>query len=264
MSLWGTMMNTSIRSKARLRTALLVAALAVPGTALVVWAAVQSGAPRISESAPSAVSVSGNTAPDGGGTPTPDGPPPASTPPSGTATASPPPGVPKARPSAPATAPATAPAKEPVPVDPRNKSEQQLATIAQPVAPAVPLTEKKTVRNGITATITGLQAVDGEARGVGEIAGPALRFTVTVSNGTASALKLGTALVNVSYGTDDSPASPLSGPGATEFPLTVAAGASASSTLVFVVPLDQRGKVRISFSLDALTPIAVFEGQAPR
>ncbi|OFI38960.1 hypothetical protein BIU82_16790 [Arthrobacter sp. SW1] len=149
-------------------------------------------------------------------------------------------------------------------MDPRNKSEKELATIAQPVAPAVPLTEKKTVRNGVTATITGLQAVDGEARGVGEIAGPALRFTVTVSNGTASALKLGTALVNVSYGADDSPASPLSGPGATEFPLSVAAGASASSTLVFAVPLDQRGKVRISFSLDALTPIAVFEGQAPR
>lgn len=148
-------------------------------------------------------------------------------------------------------------------MDPRNKSEKELATIAQPVAPAVPLTEKKTVKGGITATITELEAVDGEATGIGEIAGPALRFKVTVSNGTTAALKLGTALVNVSYGKDDSPASPLSGPGATEFPLTVAAGASASSTLVFGVPKDQRSEVRIHFSLDALTPIAVFEGQAP-
>ncbi len=149
-------------------------------------------------------------------------------------------------------------------MDRKNRTEQELATIAQPVAPAVPFTQKKTVKSGITATITELQAVDGEARGIGEIAGPALRFKVTVTNGTAAALKLGTALVTLTYGKDNAPASPLSGPGATEFPLTVAARASASSTVVFGVPKDQRADVRISFSLDALTPIAVFEGQAPQ
>ncbi|WP_426302600.1 hypothetical protein [Arthrobacter sp. R-11] len=236
----------------RLRAALLVAALALPGAVVVVWAANQpgmpGGTPQSGQVAPSAATV-----PDGTGSPTPGGSATAAAPPSGTA-----PGA-TGTPTPKSTTPAN-----PAPVDRKGKTEQELATIAQPVAPAVPLTAKKTVKSGITATITELQAVDGEARGIGEIAGPALRFKVTVSNGTTAAVKLGTALVTVTYGKDETPASPLSGPGATEFPLTVAAGASASSTLVFGVPKDQRGDVRIYFSLDALTPIAAFEGQAPQ
>jgi hypothetical protein len=242
------------RAGPRLRAALLVAALALPGAGVVVWAASQSnqGTPQGSQGAPSAATVPGGT-----GTTTPGGSATPAAPPSGTATAGPvTPATPTAQP--------TTPAKDPAPVDRKGKTEQELATISQPVAPPVPLTAKKTVKAGITATITELQAVDGEARGIGEIAGPAIRFKVTVSNGTAAAVKLGTALVTVSYGKDETPASPLSGPGTSEFPLTVAAGASASSTLVFGVPLDQRADVRIQFSIDALTPIAAFEGQAPQ
>ncbi|WP_162943786.1 hypothetical protein [Arthrobacter celericrescens] len=239
------------RAGPRLRAALLVAALALPGAVVVVWAANQPGP---TGGAPSAATVpDGTGSPTLGGTPTPDGTATAAAPPSGTPS-----------PSAAPTAQSTAPGKDPAPVDRKNKTEQELATIAQPVAPAVPLTEKKTVKSGITAAITELQAVDGEATGIGEIAGPALRFKVTVTNGTAAALKLGTSLVTVTYGKDNAPASSLSGPGATEFPLTVAARASASSTVVFGVPKDQRADVRIYFSLDALTPIAVFEGQAPQ
>ncbi|NYD79160.1 hypothetical protein [Arthrobacter cupressi] len=240
------------RAGPRLRAALLVAALALPGAGLVVWAATQSGmpggTPQGSQGAPSAATVPGGT-----GSTTPGGTATTAAPPSGTESPAPAP-----------TAKATTPEKDPAPVDRKGKTEQELATIAQPVAPAVPLTAKKTVKSGITATITELQAVDGEARGIGEIAGPAIRFKVTVVNGTTAAVKLGTALVTVTYGNDETPASSLSGPGATEFPLTVAAGASASSTLVFGVPKDQRADVRIYFSLDALTPIAAFEGQAPQ
>jgi|GEM_PF-1838513 len=236
------------RAGPRLRAALLVAALALPGAVVVVWAANQPG---LTGGTPSAATVPDGTGSPTLGTPAPGGTATAAAPPSGTAT-------PSAAPKS------TEPAKNPAPVDRKNKTEQELATIAQPVAPAVPLTEKKTVKSGITATITELQAVDGVATGIGEISGPALRFKVTVTNGTAAALKLGTALVTLTYGKDNTPASTLSGPGATEFPLTVAARGSASSTLVFGVPTDQRSDVRISFSLDALTPIAVFEGQAPQ
>ena len=237
------------RAGPRLRAALLIAALALPGAGLVVWAATQSGTPGGTPQG-SQVATSAATAPGATG----------STTPGGTETAAPPSGTVSPAP----TAKATTPAKDPAPVDRKGKTEQELATIAQPVAPAVPLTAKKTVKSGITATITELQALDGEARGIGEIAGPAIRFKVTVTNGTTAAVKLGTALVTVTYGTEETPASSLSGPGATEFPLTVAAGASASSTLVFGVPRDQRADVRIYFSLDALTPIAAFEGQAPQ
>ncbi len=236
------------RAGPRLRAALLVAALALPGTVVVVWAANQPG--------PTGGTPSAATVPDGTGSPT-SGPTSAVVPPSGTATAS-------AGPSKAPSPKSSAPAKDPAPVRPGNKTEKELAAIPQPVAAPVPLSEKKAVKSGITATITDLEAVAGEAKGIGEIAGPAVRFKVTVSNGTKAAVPLDTAVVNVSYGSSDIPSGKLSGPGATEFPLSVAPGGSASSVLVFAIPLDQRNDVRIYLNLDALTPIAVFEGQAPR
>lgn len=168
-----------------------------------------------------------------------------------------------AAPAVPAPAAANPAAADPAPVDRKGKSEEELATIAQPVAPAVDLKSKKTVKGGVSATITEMAAVQGIAEGIGEVAGPALRFKVTVLNDTAEALALDGAVVDVSYGDDEQPASQLSGPDPAAFPASVAPGESGVGVFIFAVPLEARDKVRIHFNLEAETPIATFAGTAP-
>lgn len=171
----------------------------------------------------------------------------------------------RAAPQAPAAPPAPpAPAAaDPAPVDRKGKSEEELATIPQPVAAPVDLKSKKTVKGGVSATITEMEAVQGEAKGIGEVAGPAVRFKITVLNDTAGALALEGAVVDVSYGDDEQPASQLSGPAPAAFPASVAPGESGVGVFIFAVPLDARDKVKIHFNLEAETPIATFAGPAP-
>jgi hypothetical protein len=174
------------------------------------------------------------------------------------------PGAPAA--AAPVTAPANTPSTgevDPAPVDRKGKSEQELAAIPQPTAVPVDLHAKKALKGGVSATVTEMTAVQGMATGIGEVAGPAVRFKVTVVNDTAAALPLDGAVVDVSYGKDEVPAGQLSGPDPVAFPSAVAPGASGVGVFVFAVPLDGRDKVKIHFNLEAETPIATFAGQAP-
>lgn len=234
-------------------TAVVLALLLLAGT---VWATTRPGV------SPTAAPATG-TATSAPGTPGPD---PSAAGPSG-ATADP-------GPSAPASAdPSAAPATDPAAGVPQGtpaaeaappaRTDEELAAVDQPVAPAVPLVGTAVVKTGVTAAITDLEAVNGEATGIGEIAGPALRFKITVKNDTAAAISLDPAVINVSYGDDNSPASSLSGPAPEPFPATVAPGASATGIFIFGVPQDSRGTVKIYLNLDAGTPIAAFEGQAP-
>lgn len=174
-------------------------------------------------------------------------------------------GTPAPAAAGPATAvkPSGPPEVDPAPVDRKGKSDQELAAIAQPTAAPVELTAKKAVKGGVTATITEMTAVQGVATGIGEVAGPAVRFKITVVNATATPLSLDRALVDVSYGKDDAPASQLSGPDPVAFPASVAAGASGAGVFVFAVPLEARDTVKIHFNLEADTPIATFAGRAP-
>lgn len=225
-------------------TASLVALMAAGG---IVWAIAQSGTSPVSVAGPPGSGTSPGSSPAGPS----ESPAPASS------------AVPGPASSSPAGPEAGTPETSPAPVDRSNKSEEQLAAIPQPVAAAVPLTQKKEVKSGVSAAITELQAVEGEARGIGEIAGPAIRFKVTVTNDTAGDVSLESALVNVSYGADDTPASGLSGPDPVPFPDSVKVGETVSAVYVFGVPKDARNLVKIYFNLEAATPVAAFEGQAP-
>ena len=148
-------------------------------------------------------------------------------------------------------------------MDRKGKSDQELAAIAQPTAAPVELTAKKAVKGGVSATIADMTAVQGVATGIGEVAGPAVRFKVSVVNNTATPLALDRAVVDVSYGKDDAPASQLSGPEPAAFPASVAPGATGVGVFIFAVPLDARDTVKIHFNLEAETPIATFAGRAP-
>jgi hypothetical protein len=166
-------------------------------------------------------------------------------------------------PASPASAPAPEPtAASPAPA-PATGSDAQLANVDQPVAPPVPLDQPASIREGITAEITEFESVQGQAQKAGEVAGPSLRFTVTLHNSTDRPLTTADVVVNVSAGAEDLPSITLSGPDVSEFPPTIAPGESGSATYVFLVPVDQRDKVRVLVNFQVDSPIAAFEGAAP-
>lgn len=169
--------------------------------------------------------------------------------------------------TAPAAAPDSPPAPEPGVLGaapaPASSSDLQLANVDQPVAAPVPLNDTVSIQDGVTAEITRLESVQGQAQKAGEVAGPSLRFTVTIHNGTARPISTADVVVNVNAGPEELPAITLSGPDVTSFPATVAPGESGSSTYVFLVPVDQRDRVQVLVNYQVGSPIAAFEGAAP-
>jgi hypothetical protein len=115
----------------------------------------------------------------------------------------------------------------------------------------------------VTAGVTSVESVQGTAEGPGEVAGPAIRFVVTVTNNSASTLSLRTAVVNVDYGADRTPAAELSSPGGSPFPEEVPAGSSATGTFVYTVPIEERADVRITVDYSVDVPPLVFAGPVP-
>lgn len=165
------------------------------------------------------------------------------------------------------------PAEEPAPPPPAVVVPQEpgmpppaedagLAAVEQPVAPPAPI-DQPSEQKGVEVSVTQLEAVTGQAEGIGQIGGPALRFTITVRNNTDAALDLSQAVVTVESGDQREPGSELMGPGATAFPQSVPPGQAASATYVFLVPPEQRAKVLILFNYAANAPILAFEGPAP-
>jgi len=155
---------------------------------------------------------------------------------------------------------ADAPAATSAPVTSQDPADGQTPP-AQ--APAVGLDATAQPVPGVDVALGALQAVEGVADGPGEVAGPALSFTVTVVNGTDAPVSLAAAVVTVASGADLLPADPLR-TGSAPLPAEVPAGGTATATYVFTVPLERRDDVRIAFDYLAGTPAVVFAGQAPR
>ncbi len=121
------------------------------------------------------------------------------------------------------------------------------------------------LEQSVTAHVVTVESVQGEAIQPGEVGGPALRVTVEISNETADVLDLRSAVVNLYYGSDATPAAPLGAPGSEPFPLSADAGASVSTRLVFAVPDDEaRDRIRVEVDLARGGTVLVFEGAAPR
>ena len=159
-----------------------------------------------------------------------------------------------------ASAPSTAaPSDQPAPT-----SEPGAAGAALPQREPVALSSKTTVDKGVTVTMSKLESVKGEAKGVGEVAGPAIRFTLDFANGGDAAYATQPIVVNAYYGTSNVPASPLSGPDAKALAASIPAHSSASATYVFTVPEDQRGSVVVTVDYQAGAPAIAFQGAAPK
>jgi len=127
----------------------------------------------------------------------------------------------------------------------------------------VPIESPGVIVSGVTAEVTGIEAVDGVAKGPGEVSGPAIRFTVTITNTTSSTVDLTATVVTVDYGADRTPAGQLYQPGASPMPTKVAAGDTASGVYVFTIPTDQRDLVHITVDYSVGVPPLVFTGKVP-
>jgi hypothetical protein len=132
--------------------------------------------------------------------------------------------------------------------------------VLPPVLPAVDLDEQGQVGDGVTATVRSIEAIEGSGYGPGNIAGPALRVTVRLDNGTDRALDLGGVAVTLTTGADSTPASPLDDPSQAPFSGTVAAGDSATGVYVFTVPVDRRDLVTVSVGYRPGAPVMAFRG----
>jgi cytoskeletal protein RodZ len=154
-----------------------------------------------------------------------------------------------------AASPSTAPTTSKKPVRPSSASTPQPTRTAT-ISSAAPI-----VRN-LSATVSKTESVQGTASGPGEIAGPALRFTVRISNDTDKRVSLADTVVNVYTGKDEAPAVQLSGPGGKSFPASVSPGSAATGVFVFNVPKDQRGRITVTVDTSVANPVVAFTGSA--
>jgi hypothetical protein len=158
-----------------------------------------------------------------------------------------------------ATATTAAPTDTPTPVRSSAAPTPQptkTATISKPTQ--VP------IKKELTATVVKMEAVTGTADGPGEIGGPSVRFTITITNTTGKVFVLSNTVVNAFYGSDATPAVQLRSPGGKDFPASVANGASATGVFVFNIPAASRSNVKVTVDTAVQNPVIAFQGAAPR
>jgi hypothetical protein len=131
---------------------------------------------------------------------------------------------------------------------------------AMPELPAVAPDKPSDNGKGLVTEISRMRAVQGEAVQAGEISGPAVQFTLTLTNRTDAAVDLGLIAVNAYIGPNRTPAGGLVKPGAAPFEGTLAAGKSTTGVYVFTIPEAQRSDVTLTVDYRAGQPAFVFRG----
>lgn len=120
-----------------------------------------------------------------------------------------------------------------------------------------------TVVEGVTAEVVSMTAFESSSEQPGDLAGPALKVVVRVTNSTDAPLDLGGATVNLASGPDQNPAPPLGDTVAAGLPATLAPGESADGEYSFSIPVDARSDVGVTVDLLTGEPYVAFRGAAP-
>ncbi|MET0884837.1 MAG: hypothetical protein ABWX92_00170 [Mycetocola sp.] len=144
-----------------------------------------------------------------------------------------------------------------------DPSSSPVATGTIPTESAVPIDSEAPVAPGVTAAVADFEAVESEAKMPGEVAGPSIRFTITITNSTDAPVSLASALVNVYYGPSQTPSQDMSNPGVKELPAEIPAGASVDGVLVFDVPEADRDLLLITLDYQPGEPVVAFQGSFP-
>jgi hypothetical protein len=122
----------------------------------------------------------------------------------------------------------------------------------------VALSETGTYANGVTVQLVSLEPITTQAELPGEIAGPGLKVTVKITNGSADAIDVGNVVVDLQDAVQ-TPAIPMTS-GAAPFTGSVAAGADATGVYIFTTPTDYTDPATITVTYSAAQPVAVFVG----
>jgi hypothetical protein len=161
----------------------------------------------------------------------------------------------------------SAPGASPVASPSPSPSPSATSPVTPTEGPAVPEEKPPTaidqpapITPGLTAEISRVEAVDGTARGPGEVAGPSLRVTVTIANSTAADAPLNATVVSAYFGADRTPAPELREPGGSPLPAVVGSGKTVTGVYIFTVPEDQRNKVTLMVDYSVSVAPLVFEG----
>jgi hypothetical protein len=100
--------------------------------------------------------------------------------------------------------------------------------------------------------------------GPGELAGqPQTVFSLELVNGTDKPLDLNTVVVQATYGSGPTQASPIYDQKSADFGGTLAPGDTATAVYSFAIPADQLGNVTLSVDVDGFRFPAVFSGAVP-
>ena len=145
---------------------------------------------------------------------------------------------------------------------PPAEASQAAVDDLPPSQAPVALDQPAAAGDGVTATVAAVEAINGFGQGRGNVSGPALRVTVTITNGTDDTLDLGGVAVDLTHGTDAVPASPLDDRSQAPFSGSLEPGETAEGVYVFSVPPDDRGTVTVSVGHRAGAPFMVFTGSA--
>ena len=146
---------------------------------------------------------------------------------------------------------------------PKVAVDAELATQDLPVAAPVDISAGSSDDAGIDIRITEMEAVDGEAQGIGEIAGPAVRFTVSVINNSGKPIDFANAVMTVDAGAANLPCTQLSGPEAVPLPPAAEPGQTVTGKYVFLIPAEDRDLVTVYLSYSTDAPVAAFKGAVP-
>jgi cytoskeletal protein RodZ len=144
-------------------------------------------------------------------------------------------------------------------------SPSQGSASPNPSTPAAPvaITAPATIKAGLIAEITKFEAVEGKAQTPGEVSGPSVRMTVTITNSTSASANLDTTVVTAYYGSSQTPALELSAPGGAPLPAKVEAGQAVTGVYIFTIPAEQRNNVRVVVDYSVKVQPLVFQGALP-
>lgn len=112
----------------------------------------------------------------------------------------------------------------------------------------------------VDVEVVKIEEVDGEVTIPGEVARPALRFTITVTNEGPSDVDTVYQAVNAYYSSDNTPAAPFLQPGGIPLPASVEAESSISGVYLFDIPVSERGEVVLEVDINPRLPVARFSG----
>lgn len=161
-------------------------------------------------------------------------------------------GLPSPSTSGAASAPDSTTPPRPSPASTTAPSGRSTSQSPPPARPTVTSTSTTaSPAPGIRVRLERVEDVRGVASQPGEVAGPAVRVSVVLTNTTTSRVPLSGVVVNGYYGSPRRPANPLSGPGVVSFPAGLAARESARGVYVFAVPEVERAGVVVEVDLSS-------------